>query len=69
MNYLSGSGIEVLIHYPLPIHKQRAYAGFDCINGEQTIEICNEVLSLPMSEALDAEEIEFIVDTLKLYQV
>lgn len=67
-DYLYKTGIECLIHYPVPIHNQVAYAGYNCINGEVSTRICDEILSLPMSESLDAEEMEMIVNTLNSFQ-
>ena len=31
-NYLSKNGIQTLIHYPIPVHKQEAYNEFKNLN-------------------------------------
>jgi dTDP-4-amino-4,6-dideoxygalactose transaminase len=53
--YLKGRGVETLIHYPVPVHKQRAYA-FSC-KLPVTERICSEILSLPMNPWLKDEEV------------
>jgi dTDP-4-amino-4,6-dideoxygalactose transaminase len=62
--YLFKKGIETLIHYPLPIHKQLAYKEWNHISFPITEQIHDEVLSLPISPLLMAKEIKIIVDVL-----
>lgn len=56
--YLAAHGVETLIHYPIPVHLQPAYAGR---LGEpvllQTERICQEILSLPMHPYLEKQDI------------
>jgi dTDP-4-amino-4,6-dideoxygalactose transaminase len=47
--YLQEKGIQTLIHYPIPPHKQKAYPELSHLNLPITEAIHNEVLSLPMS--------------------
>lgn len=60
-NYLAEEGIETLIHYPIPPHKQKCYA--DSINSSLPIteKIHDEVLSLPMSPILSKDDVKNIV--------
>lgn len=50
------TGIETMIHYPTPPHRQNAYAGhsFELPIAEQ---ISNEVLSLPVGPELSVDEV------------
>jgi dTDP-4-amino-4,6-dideoxygalactose transaminase len=50
------------IYYPIPLHKQEAYAGLEkCSwNLPVTEQACDEVLSLPMHTELDDEQQQFI---------
>jgi dTDP-4-amino-4,6-dideoxygalactose transaminase len=59
--YLEKNGIQTLIHYPIPVHKQRAYLNL-CSSCYLPIteEICNEILSLPMFPQLTEKEIESV---------
>lgn len=65
--YLLNNGIQTLIHYPIPIHKQEAYEKyFKNYSLNLTEEFSNTCLSLPISGILKDDEIEYIV--LKLNQ-
>jgi dTDP-4-amino-4,6-dideoxygalactose transaminase len=56
---LAEAGIGTLIHYPIPPHKQRAYAGagFKADAFPLASRIADEVLSLPMGAHLNAGEV------------
>ena len=56
--FLTQQGIQTLIHYPVPVHKQRAYKIHCKLPVTETI--CNEILSLPMSPWLKEEEVSKI---------
>jgi len=64
--YLSRKGIQTLIHYPIPVHKQKAYLnlGFN-VDLPVTERICNEILSLPMHPWLNNDEILSVVEGVK----
>jgi len=57
---LLDGGIQTTIHYPLPVHKQKAYSDLGVARLPVTEGTCNEILSLPMHHATRAEEIEEI---------
>ena len=62
--YLLDNGIQTLIHYPLPPHKQEAYKEWkdeSCVISEQ---IHNEVLSLPISGVQSLKDTRKIVKIL-----
>lgn len=60
--HLEKIGIQALIHYPVPIHKQKAYAEWNELHLPITEEIHAEVLSLPISQTISDEEVTMIVD-------
>ena len=64
--YLSANGIQTMIHYPIPIHKQKAYLnlGFN-IRLPVTEKACNEILSLPMYPWLSEDEVSSIAEVVK----
>jgi dTDP-4-amino-4,6-dideoxygalactose transaminase len=62
--YLLESGIQTMIHYPIPPHKQKAYKEWGNLSLPITEKIHREVLSLPMSPLMNAEELTHIVKTL-----
>ena len=66
-NYLSDNGVQSVIHYPVPPHKQMAYMEWNDFSFPITEKIHNEVLSLPISNIIEPAEIEHIVKKLNEY--
>jgi dTDP-4-amino-4,6-dideoxygalactose transaminase len=60
--YFSENGIQTLTHYPIPIHKQLAYIEYNSLYFPITEKICNEVLSLPISQLIDEQEVFKIIN-------
>jgi dTDP-4-amino-4,6-dideoxygalactose transaminase len=65
--YLNARGIQTVIHYPVPPHKQNAYKKLNNLSYPITEKIHNEVLSLPISNVMELSEIEYVVKTLNEY--
>ena len=66
-NYLKENGIEIMIHYPIPPHKQKALANWNQLSFPITEKIHDEVLSIPLNSGLKASEIQHIITTLNNY--
>lgn len=62
VQYLKENGIETMIHYPIPPHKQKALKEWNHLSFPITEKIHKEVLSLPMNGALIEEEIATIIE-------
>ena len=60
-SYLSEQGIQTLIHYPIPPHKQSAYQYWKDISLPLTEQIHDEVLSLPISPIQSLEDTQRVV--------
>ena len=60
--YLKDNGIETLIHYPIPPHKQDCYTEMNHLCFPITEEIHNNELSLPIGPEISLEEVVFISD-------
>jgi dTDP-4-amino-4,6-dideoxygalactose transaminase len=58
--YLRSHGIETLIHYPVPIPRQPALAGYDPAVCPVADRVCEEVLSLPLYPSLEAAAIDTV---------
>ena len=58
---LSKQGVQTLIHYPIPPHKQAAYKNMNDLSFSVSEKIHNEVLSLPIGPHLQDKEMETIV--------
>ena len=65
--YLLENGIQTMIHYPIPPHKQKVFEFWNNLSFPITEKIHNEVLSLPMSPVLTIEEVDFIISILNNY--
>jgi len=67
LEYLSGNGIGVGIHYRTPIHLQEALApfGFKEGNFPKAEAACREILSLPMYPELSEEDQIYIAERIK----
>ncbi len=65
--YLNDNEIQTLIHYPIPPHQQQAYPQLNGLSLQITEQIHREVLSLPISPVLTAEEIQTVVDAVNNY--
>ena len=59
--YLQEHGVQTLIHYPIPPHKQKAYREWNSLSFSVTEQIHNEVLSLPISGIQSLEDTEKVI--------
>lgn len=66
--YLADNGVQTIIHYPIPPHKQECYKEWNNLSFPITEQIHDEELSLPMSPVILKEELEFIVYYLNKYR-
>jgi dTDP-4-amino-4,6-dideoxygalactose transaminase len=64
---MAAHGVNCAVHYPVPIHLQKAYGFLELGPGSYPVaERCaREFLSLPMYPELTLDQIRFVVDTLK----
>ena len=65
--FLIEKGIETLIHYPIPPHKQEAYKSYNSHNYPITEKIHKTILSIPLNTALTEKEIKRIVSICNQY--
>jgi dTDP-4-amino-4,6-dideoxygalactose transaminase len=66
-NYLKENGIETMIHYPIPPHKQKALSSWNHLAYPTTEKIHDEVLSIPLNSTLRDDEINYVISTLNNY--
>lgn len=59
--HLEVNGIQTLIHYPIPPHRQGAYAGQFADSLPLTEKIHAEVLSLPISPVMSDDSVERVI--------
>ena len=65
--YFKQNGIETMIHYPVPPHKQKAFENWNNLSFPINEKIHKEVLSLPISPIMTANEVDFVIQKLNLW--
>ena len=67
--YLKDSGVDTLIHYPVPPHLSSAYAEKKLVKGAFPIseEIADTELSLPIGPHLAFEDAKYVVEVIRSY--
>ena len=65
--YLKDNGIQTLIHYPIPPHKQECYKEWSDISLSITEKIHEQELSLPISPVMTLEEVKYVVEEINRY--
>lgn len=68
-NYLAENGVQTLIHYPIPPHRQQAYEEWNNLSYPISEKIHKEVLSLPISPVLKLESIIKIVELCNKFEL
>ena len=65
--YLADNGVQTIIHYPIPPHKQECYKEWNNLSFPITEQIHNEELSLPMSSVILKKEQKIVIDLLNRF--
>jgi len=61
-NYLAKNKIDTAIHYPIPIHRQKAYKkNFEKMNLPNTEKYSKQILSLPINPFMKNDEVDFVI--------
>jgi dTDP-4-amino-4,6-dideoxygalactose transaminase len=65
-SFLKKSGVETMLHYPIPPHLQDAYAGSGYTAGSFPVaeKFSQQVLSLPIGPHLKAVDQDFLIDAI-----
>ena len=66
--YLGDNGVQTIIHYPTPPHKQPAYAEWNHLSFPVTEQIHREIISLPISPVMTDEEVKQLVEIVNGYK-
>lgn len=67
--YLLDKKIQTLVHYPIPLHKQKAYSEYEHLSLPITEAISEELVSLPMGSHLTNDEVKEIISTINNYKL
>ena len=60
--YLLDNGVQTLIHYPIPPHKQQAYKEWNDLSFPISEQIHAEVISLPIGPIMSLEEVQQVIN-------
>lgn len=66
---LMNHGIQTMIHYPIPPHKQGCYTSWNNLSLPVTELIHREELSLPMSPVIPFEEVEQVISAINTWKL
>jgi len=66
--YLKEQGVETLIHYPIPPHKQECYSQWSSLSLPVTEKIHSQELSLPISQVMTADEADEVVRAINAFR-
>src|SRR6266571_1460729 len=66
--YLADCGVQTGIHYPAPIHRTRAFAGFASRACPVAERYAARIISLPMYPEIKEHQMGYIADTLNAYK-
>lgn len=65
--YLTEKGVQTIIHYPIPPHKQECYKEWNGLSFPVTERIHAEELSLPISPVMTEEEVKEVVEIINAW--
>lgn len=67
--YLADNSIPSMVYYPIPLHRQRAFANarYDGANFSVTDKLCSTVLSLPIHTEMDTDQQDHIIHHLQKF--
>ena len=66
--FLLDNGIQTLIHYPIPPHKQQCFKEWNNLSFPITEKIHEEILSIPISPVLSAAEMQKVVEVINEFE-
>lgn len=68
LEYMKKNGIEILIHYPVPIYAQKAFLAYKREKLDITDDLTNRIVSLPFHQYMKQNEIKYVFKVLSLYE-
>lgn len=69
IDYLNERGIGSIIHYPIPPHLSEAYGYLGMKKGDLPIteKYANEVLSIPLYNGMEEEEVKYVIEAINQF--
>lgn len=66
--YLTDCGIQTVIHYPIPPHKQKCYEDWNTLSFPITEQIHQQELSLPCNQVLTEADVDYVINCINEYR-
>lgn len=67
-NYLADNGVQTLIHYPIPPHKQQAYKKYENFSLPITENIHKKVFSIPIGPTLADADVAAVIEVMNNFK-
>lgn len=67
--YLADHGVQTLIHYPIPPHKQQAYKEWNSFSYPISEQIHEEVISLPLGPTMSLDEAQTVIELCNNFKI
>ncbi len=67
LQYLTANGIQIVIHYPIPPHKQVAYSFLANESYPISELIHDQVVSIPISPVMEDADVNYVIEKLNNY--
>lgn len=65
--HLAELGIPTLVHYPIPLHRQKAFAEFNPARCPNADHLCSRVLSIPIHPWLSDGEVDRVIEGVRSF--
>ncbi|MEG2359577.1 DegT/DnrJ/EryC1/StrS family aminotransferase [Acinetobacter sp.] len=67
--YLADHGVQTLIHYPIPPHRQQAYKEWNNLSYSISEQIHEEVISLPLGPTMSLDEAQAVIELCNSFKI
>lgn len=68
IEYADANGVQTLIHYPIPFHKQKAYHEYSNLSLPITELIHEQIVSIPISPVMEENEVNKVIQVLNQFK-
>ncbi len=67
--WLLSRGVQVAVHYPVPLHLQPAYASGGYKKGDFPVaeKVASQIMSLPMYPELTDEQVDYVIESVRAF--
>lgn len=65
--YLMKRGVQTIVHYPVPIHKQKCYTEFNAVSLPRTEALAETILSLPIHPFMTERDVKKVCKHIKAF--